>query len=60
MEGRAKKRSLEHEDDAPRASKKSKGDDEEEDNATPFVPKLDTDDESNPFIAVSSEPLNFS
>jgi hypothetical protein len=58
--GYAKKRSPEDEDDAPRASKKSKGDDEEEENAPSFAPKLDTDDENNAFIAVSSEPLNFS
>jgi hypothetical protein len=51
--GYAKKRSPEDEDDAPRASKKSRADDDEEGVATPFVPKLDTDDEKNPFIAVS-------
>lgn len=54
--GAFKKRSPEDEDDAPRASKKSKDDDEEEKKATPFVPKLDTDDENNAFVAVSSEP----
>ncbi|KAJ4383607.1 hypothetical protein N0V86_001662 [Didymella sp. IMI 355093] len=51
--GYAKKRSPEDEDDAPRASKKSKADDDEEEDATPFVPKLDTDDEKNPFITLN-------
>jgi hypothetical protein len=58
--GYAKKRSPEDEDNAPRVSKKSKGDDEEEENQTPFVPKLDMDDENNAFVAVSSGSLNFS
>lgn len=52
--GYAKKRSPEDDDDAPRSSKRSKGDDEEEDeeDTAPFVPKLQTDDDSNPFVAV--------
>lgn len=58
--GYAKKRSPEDEDEAPRASKKSKGDDEEDGNVALFVPKLDTDDENNAFVAVSPEPLSFS
>lgn len=60
--GYAKRRSPEDEEDAPHASKKSKGDDNQakEEDATSFAPKLGTDDEMNPFVAVSSEPLNFS
>lgn len=53
--GFAKKRSPEDGDDAPRANKKSKaGNEDEEEVDTPVVPKLQTDEDSNPFIAVSS------
>ncbi|KAL1609480.1 hypothetical protein SLS59_000985 [Nothophoma quercina] len=50
--GYAKKRSPEDDDDAPRASKKSKGDEDEADTA-PVVPRLQTDDDDNPFIALN-------
>ncbi|KAF2631501.1 PC4-domain-containing protein [Macroventuria anomochaeta] len=51
--GYAKKRSPGDDDDAPRASKKSKGDDDEEEDAAPVVPKLKTDEDNNPFIALN-------
>ena len=51
-----KKRSPEDADDAPRASKMFKGDEEEKEDATPVVPKLQTDDDNNAFIAVSCFP----
>lgn len=58
--GYTKKRSLEDNEDAPRVSKKSKGDDDEEEDEAPLVPKLQTDDDNNPFIAVhlSAQPRN--
>lgn len=53
--GYAKKRAgSDDEDDAPRASKKSKG----EDSGEPFVPKLEKDDEKNQFVAVGSQLLH--
>jgi len=52
--GSVRKRSPAGETDAPRANKKSKIEDEEEDAETPVIPKLQTDEDSNPFIAVSS------
>lgn len=51
----SKKRAAGDEDDAPRASKKSKGDEEEdEEDAAPVIPKLQTDADNDPFIAVST------
>ena len=44
-----KKRSSPEDDEPAPASKKAKGDAEDE----PLTPKLDTDDDRNPFIAVS-------
>lgn len=52
----AKKRSPEEGTDAVRANKRSKvGEEEEEedDAGTPIVPKLQTDGDENPFVAVS-------
>lgn len=48
-----KKRSSPDDDSAERASKKAKGDDDDEEGATLIIPKLETDDDGNPFIAVS-------
>jgi hypothetical protein len=41
-------------DSAPRATKKARNDDADEDEAstTPVVPELQTDDEGNPYISV--------
>ena len=49
-----KKRPAEVEDDAPSASKKSRSNDEDEEDTTPFVPQLHTEGDNDPYIAVSS------
>ena len=46
-----KKRLLE-DDDVPQAGKRSKSGDDEQDDAVPMVPRLETDEDDNPFIAV--------
>ncbi|KAF9696833.1 hypothetical protein EKO04_005602 [Ascochyta lentis] len=51
--GYTKKRSPEDDDDAPRASKKSKGDGDEEEDVAPLVPKLQIDDDKNPFVPIN-------
>ncbi|KAJ4317323.1 hypothetical protein N0V94_005009 [Neodidymelliopsis sp. IMI 364377] len=52
--GYTKKRAPEDEDDdAPHANKKAKGDDDEGEEATPIVPKLQMDEDGNPFIAIN-------
>jgi hypothetical protein len=52
-----KKRLAEDEDDAPSASKKSRGNDEDEEDTTPFVPQLHTEGDNDPYIAVSSSNI---
>ncbi|KZM22297.1 uncharacterized protein EKO05_0000174 [Ascochyta rabiei] len=52
--GYTKKRSPNDEDEAPRASKKSKGDEDEEEDTAPLVPKLQIDDDNNPFVAINN------
>ena len=48
-----KKRPAEDEDDAPSASKKSRSNDEDEEDTAPFVPQLHTGCDNDPYIAVS-------
>ena len=52
--GHVKKRSPEDDNDAPRTSKKAKGDDDEQEGSAPIVPKLQIDHDNNPFVAVRS------
>jgi hypothetical protein len=42
-------------DNAPRASKKTKSGDDEDDEALPVVPELKTDDNGDAYIGVSTE-----
>jgi hypothetical protein len=50
----AKKRAAsDDEEGAPQASKKTKGDSGEEEESTPFVPELKTDDDGQKYIGVS-------
>lgn len=49
----SKKRSSPEDDETAPASKKTRGDAEEES----FIPQLDTDDDKNPFVAVSTGPF---
>ncbi|KAH6643622.1 transcriptional Coactivator p15-domain-containing protein [Boeremia exigua] len=51
--GSSKKRSPEDDNDTPHMSKKAKGDEDEDKDDTPFVPKLQTDEDNNAFVALN-------